>query len=154
VRLVVSTRRGVGLAAAGLALAAAALAGCGPDERTFSAEEFVREANGHGADLELGEPLSTSDPNVQLYALITGRKGASAPSGVTPQSASAGAPEGTAGSLRVTESSDAAESEFDRCEQAGLLCFRAANVVAILQEEAEPAQLTRLRRAVRAMKTP
>ncbi len=127
----------------GATLVAVAVAlGCGSDERKFSADDFVHEANGHGADLRLGEPLSASDPDTELYALSF----SGSPSAGT-------AAEGAGGSLRVTDGSAAAKQEFGRCQRASLICFRAANVVVNLQQEASPRDLARLSRAVRAMQS-
>ena len=61
------------------------------------------------------------------------------------------APEGSGGSLRVTDSASDAEGEFRRCQEAGLICFRAANVVVAFQEGVDPRDLARLGRAVKAM---
>jgi hypothetical protein len=123
-------------------LAAGALGGCGSDEREFSADEFVREANDHGAGLELGESLTGSDSGAELYELT-----------FSSNSATGEAAEGTGGSLRVTDTTQDAEGEFNRCQEAGLICYQAANVVVNLQQEIEPRMLDRLGRAVKALKS-
>ena len=65
-----------------------------------------------------------------------------------------GEPEHGGGSLRVTDSTQAAEEEHARCEgAASLLCFRAANVVVILEDDVHPAGLARLTDALRAMES-
>jgi hypothetical protein len=136
------------LALGAVALAALALPACGSGERTFSAEEFIDEANTHGASLELGQPLSTSETDVELYALTIEE----------PQSAEGAeadpaiADEHGGGSLRVTESVDDAEAEVERCEQAvSLFCYRAANVVLIFEQDAEPEALSGVAAALRAL---
>jgi hypothetical protein len=120
-------------------LATASLGACSSDQREFSADDFVHDANRHGAELKLGEPLSAGDSDAELYALSFRGMGAGP------------APEGSGGSLRVTDSSSDAEGEFSRCQEAGLICYRAANVVLALQEGAEPRNIARLGRAVKAM---
>jgi hypothetical protein len=121
-------------------LAAASLGACGSDQREFSADDFVHDANRHGAELKLGEPLTADDPGAKLYAV--GFSGTARPGT---------APEGSGGSLRVTDSTSDAESEFGRCQEAGLICFRAANVVLAVQEGTDPRNLDRLGRAVKEM---
>jgi murein DD-endopeptidase MepM/ murein hydrolase activator NlpD len=104
-----------------IAFAFAALAACGSDE-TFTAEEFVSAVNAEGAGISLGEPLSSGDEGLELYALTL-----SAP---TAGGSSAGADLHGGGSLRVTEGADDAEAEYERCEGAvTLACYQAANIV-------------------------
>jgi len=140
------TRRcSVSLLVATLCLAATStLTGCG--ERSFTAEEFVDEANANGVALTLGEPLSTEQGGTQLYSVtISEPTGGDPPSGNTEIGESHGG-----GSLRVEDDSEAAEAEYTRCEQSLLFCFRAANVVLIV-EDAEPETLARLTAALRAI---
>lgn len=130
------------------ALAVLALSACGSDERSFSAEEFIEEANAHGANLELGEPLSTSDADVELYSLTIDEP----PGGEEIGEGPAIEAEHGGGSLRVTESVDEAEAELSRCEQAvSLFCYRAANVVLIFEQDAEPEALSAIAGALRAL---
>ncbi len=69
--------------------------------------------------------------------------------------AAAGAiPEGSSGTIRATDSADTATGEFTRCENAGtLLCFRAANVVVLLESEFDRPAVIRLSRALRDMQS-
>lgn len=137
-----------GLALAAVALAALALAACGSGERTFGAEEFIDEANAHGASLELGEPLSTSDADVELYAVTIEEPEEVHDSGGEPVIGH----EHGGGSLRVTDSVEDAEAEVERCEQAvSLFCYRAANVVLIFEQDAEPEALSEVAAALRAL---
>jgi len=106
-------------AAALLALAAAAAIGCG--ERDFSATELVDAANEHGAQLELGSQVTTTDAGAPVYAIR------SVPAGDANPQLEGG---GGRGTLLVADDATAAGAEFDRCDAtADLTCFRAANVV-------------------------
>jgi hypothetical protein len=127
-----------------VAAAALTAAGCGSGEREFSAEEFVEEANAHGAALELGAPLDTPQEGAELYEVVFGE----------PHAGEAGhgleAPHG--GTLRVTSDADAGEAEYARCEKtASLFCYRASNVVLVFDEEAEPDSLAQVAAALKAM---
>jgi hypothetical protein len=136
------------------AAAAALLAGCGSDERSFSAEEFVAEANSNGAHLELGVPLSASDTGDELYALEVGPSDEPVKKQGLPEDPGKHSDEHGGGSLRVSDSAEDAEAEYSRCEAAAtLLCYRAANVVVILEEGAEPRDLRALETAIRAMES-
>lgn len=115
-----------------------ALGGCG--ERTFSAQEFISEANAQGASLALGEPLDTTRDGTEIYAVGI------APPGAGPAQASG------AGSVTITEDSDAGLAEYERCESTGaLLCYRASNVALLLEDEFSPAQLKKIEAAFRAL---
>ena len=127
-------------------VAAAALTSCGSDERTFSAQEFVDEANAQGAHLTLGEPLPTDESGTELYGVTVEGPGAEQPDAAPPIPEEAGG-----GSLRVEETVAAAEAEYERCDQAGLLCYRAANVVLVFEQDADPDSLADLARAIRAL---
>ena len=131
---------------------AALLVACGSDERKFSAQEFVEGANRHGARLELGLPLNTSDTGDELYALelrfadVPLREQGLPGKGGKPEQEHAG------GALRVSESAEEAEAEYSRCEAAvTLLCYRAANVVLTLEQGLDPGALRRLERAIREL---
>jgi hypothetical protein len=135
-----------------LALAVVGAAACGSSERTYTAEEVVQELNARGASLELGQPLSTDDPDAELYA-VEMEAGEEHSGEARPQDAKGElGHEHSGGSLKVTESSDRAEEEFQRCEKAvTLLCYRAANVVLLFEQEADPEQLAELTVAIRAL---
>ena len=132
-------------AASVVSAAVLALAACGSGERTFSAQEFVDEANSNGAHLALGEPLGGEQADAQIYALRV----EPVPSGGAAPTLGEGA---GSGSLRVEGSSDAAEGEYARCNQAGLFCYRAANVVLVFEADVDPGSLVDLVRAIRALK--
>ena len=127
-----------------LLAAALALPACG-DEKTFDAEEFVKEANEAGAGFELGEPLSTTDEGAELYALrIVEAGSATQPAPGKPELHGGG-------SLKVTESAEAAKKEFERCEEAvSLVCYRAANI-AVYFEAITPEQQSRVGQAFEAI---
>ena len=129
---------------AAVAIPCAALLGCGGEEATFSAEEFVAEANRHGANLVLGGELH-STRGTELHSVeIEG------PDAGGAARLEAGGHAG--GTLTVTESDAAGQAEHERCEQAAsLLCYRAANVVIFFEDAVEPADQARLAQALGAM---
>ena len=112
------------------ALATVAGAGCGGGH-TYDAQEFVAAINEEGAGLVLGDEL-LGQSGAETYAIhFEGPDGAPSGSGsgaASPSHAHGGA------SLTVTDSGEAGVKEYERCEGAvTLICFRAANVVLILQ---------------------
>ena len=120
----ISSRHGLGGLAA-TAFAAAALVGCG-SEKTFTAEEFVDGINAEGVELRLGEPLITDDESQELYAVEL------PPVSTLP--GSEGGSGGIGGSLSVSEDGSGADQEMESCENsADLLCYRASNVVVVLE---------------------
>ncbi|MGZ5341388.1 MAG: hypothetical protein ACXWED_08280, partial [Solirubrobacterales bacterium] len=90
--------------------------------REFSADGFVDDVNGNGAELDLGEQLPTNQPGKTLYEVELGRA-----AGET----AGGSGEGdTTGTLTVYDDTSAADRGTAECEAAaGLLCFQAGNVV-------------------------
>ena len=119
------------------ALLALFVGACG-GERTFEADEFVSELNQHGGGLELGEPLSSSDPAQEIRAVELASSATQVHGG---------------GSMVVTEEIAAGEAEYQRCESAAsLICYRAANVVLRL-EEVSPEQQAQLERAFRDLES-
>jgi hypothetical protein len=132
------------------ALLAATLTACG-DETTFTADELVAEVNERGAQIRLGEQLTSSQEDVEIYALRLA--GTSAAAGV-PSDDAASAPVDVhgGGTLTITESDDAALAEYERCESAvSLVCYRAANAVLIFEGAVPNQDLARIETAVRAM---
>jgi hypothetical protein len=129
-------------------LATVALAACG-EELEFTAQELVDEINQQGASLQLGEPLTTTQEELELYAVRL--EGAQAPGPATPE----GSPPTdvhAAGSLTITESDDAGMAEYERCESAAsLICFRAANAVLIFEDTVPNQDLARIEAAISAM---
>ncbi len=117
-------------------LAAFSIAGC--SGKSFSAEEFVDEANENGASLELGPPLSTNQPGKEVYELRL-----ASPLGIEP--ADGGDRAHSAGSLAVYDDDGKAEDGVMECEAtADLLCYQAGNVVVVLEgapNAAGPAEL-------------
>ena len=120
-------------------LVACALAACGGG-RTFSAAEFIDEANAYGASLILGESLDTTRDSAEIYAVGV------APPGGGPAAAAGG------GSLTVAADADAGLAEYERCESTGaLLCYRASNVALLLEDELTPKQLADLEQAFHSL---
>jgi len=110
----------VALGAALLALVAAA---CGSD-RKLTAEEFVDEVNAEGVELRLGKPLISEDEEKEVYAVE-----------LESLAELPGSAHGhTGGSLTVHEDSGEAEDAIGACEDsADLVCYRAANIVVVLE---------------------
>ncbi len=119
-------RRTLSIAATALSLAAAA-AGCG-DEQQFTAEKFVRDVNREGVKLKLGEPLTTDEEGKDLYAVELQPVGG-------PRVDSQGDPVEAGGSISVyDENGGEPDAEYQTCQRAAdLLCYRAANVVIVLE---------------------
>lgn len=139
-----ATHRGVALlGAALLATVVIGFAGCG--EKDFSAEDFVAEANENGATLELGGDLVTDDESKDLYELqlrpLNGQAAAGAGSHAHP-----------GGSLAVYDDGSGAEKGVTECEAAAdLLCYRAGNVVIVLEGEAIAPEQVALAAAIQKM---
>ncbi len=124
-----------------------AVAGCG-GERTFEPSELVEEANAKGAGLVLGEPLTSIEEGVDVYALSfeeeTGEHDEPEPGGHAH----------SGGSLIVTGDADAAREEHARCEQAvTLVCYRAANVVLLFDADPSDEHVAKVDSAIRALET-
>jgi hypothetical protein len=111
----------------------AALAGCG-EERMFSAAEFVQEVKKQGVALRLGQQLQTSGGAEQLYAItLPPLRGEPAPAQAGGEHVREG---GGGGSLYVYNEGGGASDQLEACRaSAGLICFRASNVVVVLDEE-------------------
>jgi hypothetical protein len=140
---------GVRLGLVGL-LAAVALVACG-EEQTFTAEEMVSEVNEHGAGVRLGEALTTSQEDLELYAI---RLSGAGDAGQVPGTDQGSPPVDVhaAGSVTITESDDEGVAEYERCESAAsLICFRAANAVLILEDTVPNQDLARIEAAIRAI---
>ena len=112
-------------------MGAVALAGCG-DEKTFTGSEFVAEVNEQGVTLRLGRQLAAGGDADQVYAVTLPRlRGEPA-----PPPGEEGGGHGPNGTLYVYGDSGGAGDELDACRASGgLLCFRAANVVVVLDEQ-------------------
>lgn len=120
-------RAGRRFGCAALAALTLALAGCGGEPR-FTAQEFVDGVNSQGVKLELGEPLVTEEEGKELYAVELPPLGG-------PRVDSEGEEVHSGGSLSVYEENEGdPDAELESCEMAAdLLCFRAANVVVVLE---------------------
>jgi len=121
------------------ALAALAFAGCG-SEQTFTAAEFTRQVNEQGVDIRIGRQLPSSGNADQLFAVSLPRL-----PGQPPAPPDAEGNGGASGTLYVYGDAGGAGDELDACRAAGgLLCFRASNVVVVLDEETGGLQARRL----------
>lgn len=108
--------------AAALLVGAALATGVGCGEQTFTASELVDAANAEGAQLDLGERLTTSPAGTEVYVVGS----AASPGDANPQLVGGGGK----GTLVVADGSGSGAEEFERCEAtADLTCFRASNVV-------------------------
>ena len=132
-------------AAAALTVAAVAVLaiGCG-GEREFDAGGFIDAANDEGAELALGEQITTTPADEPVFEITSRPEPGSDPN---PQLEG----EHGGGTLVVANDASAAGDEFDHCEQAAdLTCFRAANVV-LRFEEMTGADRARISGAVSAL---
>ncbi len=132
---------------AAVGLTGIAAAGCGDGSRSLTASEFVDEVNDQGVTIRLGRQLQASGGTEQVFAI------ALPPLPGEPASAPGreGGRGGT-GSLYVYSDTGAAEEELVACRaSAGLLCFRASNVVVVLDEESGGIESQRLAVAIRRL---
>ena len=116
-----------------IAAALVAITGCGEEQRTFTASEFVGEMNNEGADLELGADLLSTQAGVEVSEIRFGPD--------------------AEGSLTVAEDAEGGVSEYERCESAAtLICYRAQNVVLLFDgAETAPVDLAPVETAIRAL---
>ena len=97
-----------------LALAMCALAAAGCGQKTFTTEQFVEEANAEGAQMILGAELYSNDSDVTVHD-VSFRSGGAA-------------------TIRVDANVDGAKTAYASCSnQPAFLCYRASNVVVIVQ---------------------
>jgi hypothetical protein len=127
--------------AAVAALVVAALAsGCG--EEQFDAAGLVDRLNAAGAQLQLGEPLSSTE-GTTVTAINFAEAGGEPVAG----------DEHTEGAVVVLDDAEAASAEFTRCESAvDFVCFRAANAV-LRFSGITPDEQARLTEAVSSLET-
>jgi hypothetical protein len=120
-------------------LAAALVAGCG-SQPTLTASEFIDQINAEGVSIELGRKLATSGGADEVYAVtLPPLPGEPKP----PPGAESGP--GASGSLYVFGDNGGAEDQLKACQAAtGLICFRAQNIVVVLDEESSPLEARRL----------
>jgi hypothetical protein len=134
------------IAALGAVAAVAALAGCG-EERTLTASEFVDQVNEQGVAVRLGRQLQTTGGAEQLHA-ITLPPLPGEPARERGHEGGGGA----SGSLYVYDDGGAASDQLEACRaSAGLICFRAANVVVVLDEESGALGVQRLGVAIKRL---
>jgi hypothetical protein len=138
----VALRRGIRWGAALLTLAVSALllGGCGGGEPTLTASELVQRVNEEGVEMRLGKQLPAGGDADRLYAVhlppLRGQVAASPASEAGP---------GASGSLYVFGDSGGARRQFDSCrDAAGLLCYRASNIVVVLDEDSGRLEAQRL----------
>jgi hypothetical protein len=116
------------VAALALAIAGLHTTGCGGSQ-TFTASEFVDRINAQGVSIELGRQLQSGGDARELFAVRL----PPLPGEPTPPRGQEGGP-GASGSLYVFGDTGGAEGQVDACHRAGgLLCFRAGNVVVVLE---------------------
>jgi hypothetical protein len=134
--------RGRGIAL--LAASALGLFGCA-NTTTFTASEFVDRINSVGLSIELGRRLPNGGDAQELYAVRL----PPLPGEPKPPPGSEGGP-GASGTLYVYGDTGAAGDRLDACRNSGgLQCYRAQNIVVVLEGGGLEAQ--RLAVAVRRL---
>ena len=129
-----------------LALALVLAAGCG-GEATLTAAEFIDQINAEGVSIELGQRLASGGDAEELYAV----KMPPLPGEPKPPPGTESV-RGASGSLYVFGDTGGAEDQLEACQNSsGLLCFRASNVVVVLDEESSPLALQRLAVAIKRL---
>ena len=123
-----------------------AFAGCG-SEKTFTASEFVDQVTEQGVSLELGRQLPAGSDADAVYAVTLPRlPGEPRASG---EEGSGGGPNGT---LYVYGDPGGAGDRLDACRaSAGLLCFRAANIVVVFDQDVGAISAQRLGVAIQRL---
>jgi hypothetical protein len=125
-----------------IALVAASIAGCDSGEQTLTASEFIDRINAEGISIVLGRQLSSGGNADELYLVelppVPGQPELPPDSDAEPGA-------GAGGSLYVFDDTGGAEEQLEACQaSAGLLCFRASNIVVVLDEESGPLEARRL----------
>jgi hypothetical protein len=122
------------------------LAACG-GEPTLTASEFIDRINAEGVSIVLGQQLASGGDADELFAVrLPPLPGEPKP---PPDSE---ADRGASGSLYVFGDTSGAEEQLEACQaSAGLLCFRASNVVVVLDEQSSPLEARRLAVAVQRL---
>jgi hypothetical protein len=120
---------------AALAVSALALAASGcTEERTLTADEFVAELDEQGVALTLGEPLHTEDESEELYAVTLEPLPGEEAAGHEGEGGLEEGHEHSGGSLSVHDDTAGAEERLAACKaSADLLCYRAANIVVVIE---------------------
>jgi hypothetical protein len=118
------------VASAALGIAATLAAGCG-EEQTLTASEFVDRVNEQGVEMRLGGQLHSSEAK-ELYEMELARLTDLPPP--TPGEHEEHGP-GASGTLYVFDDVDGADDELAGCRaSADLICYQAANIVALFDE--------------------
>jgi hypothetical protein len=123
------------------------LAGCGSSSQTFTASQFVDRISAQGVAIELGRQLSSGRNAKELYAV-------SLPPlpGEPPPAKGTEGDRGASGTLYVFGDTGAADDQIDACRgSGGLLCFQAANIVVVLDDEGSGLEAQRLAVAVKRL---
>jgi hypothetical protein len=136
--------RGRGIAL--IAACALGIVGCGGGP-TFTASEFVDKVNSEGLSMELGRRLPGGADANAVYAVRL----PPLPGEPKPPPGSESGP-GAAGSLYVFGDTGAAGDRLAACRgSGGLLCFRAQNIVVVLDAESSRLEAQRLAVAVQRL---
>jgi hypothetical protein len=127
-------------------IAAAALSpGCGGAGQALTASEFVDRINAEGVSIELERKLPSGENAKEIYAVTL------PPLRGEPRPAP-GAEGGAGGSLYVFDDTSRAEDQIAACHRSGgLICFRAANVVVVLDNAGSGLEAQRLAVAIRRL---
>jgi len=127
-------------------LAGVLFIGCGSTQK-FTAPEFVDRINAEGVSIELGRQLQSGGNAKELYAVTL----PPLPGEPAPPRESEGDP-GASGTLYVFGDTGGAEDQLDGCRgSGGLLCFRAANIVVVLDDEGSGLEAQRLAVAMKRL---
>jgi hypothetical protein len=127
------------LAAAFLS-AAVGLAGCGGEQKTFSASEFIDEVNAQGVEIRLGRPLQGGEGR-ELHEITLAQLPGLPPPAPGEHEEEHATEEGVGGTLYVFDDTGAAEEQLAACRNSGgLVCYRAENVVVLFEEAGIEAQ--------------
>jgi hypothetical protein len=126
-----------------LALAVVLVAGCS-SQTTLTASELIDRINAEGVAIVLGQRLTSQSEARELYSVrMPPLRGEPKPA---PGSE---AKPGASGSLYVFDDTGGAEDQLKACQAAtGLVCFRAQNIVVVLDEESSRLEARRLGVAV------
>ena len=140
--------RGIRQLAALAALASISViaTGCGSGQ-TFTASEFVDRISAQGVSIQLGRKLPSGGDADEVFAVSL----PPLPGEPAPPRGSEGSP-GAGGSLYVYSDSGGAENELVACRgSGGLLCFQAANVIVVLDDEGSALEARRLGVAIKRL---
>jgi hypothetical protein len=131
---------------AALTVVIALVTGCG-DAPILTASEFIDRINAEGVSIEMGQRLTSTGSADELYAVeMPPLPGEPKP----PPGSESG--RGASGSLYVFGDTGGAEDQLQACRASGgLICFRAENVVVVLDEDSSRLEAERLGVAIRRL---